>query len=197
MRVPWTARRSNQSILKEINPECSLEGLLLKLKPQYFDHLMQRADSLEKTLMLGKIEGKRRRRQQRIRWLASLAQRTWIWAQSRRQWRTEEPGLLQSMGSQKVRHDVVIEQQQQRNGDYNSECVCVSHSVMSDTSWPMDCQAPLSVEFSRKEYWSGLPCPSPGDLPDRGIEPGSPKLQADSLPFELPRRLFFFPLVIL
>ena len=186
MRVPWTARRSNQSILKEINPECSLEGLLLKLKPQYFDHLMQRADSLEKTLMLGKIEGKRRRRQQRIRWLASLAQRKCIWAQSRRQWRTEEPGLLQSMGSQKVRHDVVIEQQQQRNGDYNSECVCVSHSVMSDTSWPMDCQAPLSVEFSRKEYWSGLPCPSPGDLPDRGIEPGSPKLQADALPSEPP-----------
>ena len=75
MRVPWTTR-SNQSILKEINPECSLEGLLLKLKPQYFDHLMQRADSLEKTLMLGKIEGKRRRRQQKIKWLASLAQRT-------------------------------------------------------------------------------------------------------------------------
>ena len=191
MRVPWTTR-SNQSILKEINPEYSLEGLVLKMKPQYFDHLMQRADSLEKTLMLGKIEGKRRR-QQRIKWLASLAQRTWIWAQSRRQWRTEESGLLQSTGSQRVRHDVVIEQQQQRNGDYNSEYVCVSHSVMSDISWLMDCQAPLSMEFSRKEYWNGLPCPSPGDLPDRGIEPGSPELQADSLPFELPRRPFFFP----
>ena len=61
MRVPWTASRSNQSILKEINPEYSLEGLMLKLKPQYFDHLMQRANSLEKTLMLGKMEGKRRR----------------------------------------------------------------------------------------------------------------------------------------
>ena len=70
MRVPWTARRSNQSILKEVNPEYSLEGLMLKL--QYFGHVMQSADSLEKTLMLGKIEGRRRRRQQRMRWLYSI-----------------------------------------------------------------------------------------------------------------------------
>ena len=69
MRVPWTARKSNQSILKEISPECSLEGLMLKLKLQYFGHLMQRVDSLEKTLMLGKIEGRRRRGRQRMRWL--------------------------------------------------------------------------------------------------------------------------------
>ena len=69
LRVPWTARRSNQSILKEISPECSLEGLMLKLKLQYFDHLMRRTDSLEKTLMLGKIEGGRRRGRQRMRWL--------------------------------------------------------------------------------------------------------------------------------
>ena len=69
MRVPWTARRSNQSKLKEINPEYSLEGLMLKLKFQYFGHLMQKADSLEKTLMQGKIEGRKRRRQQRMRWL--------------------------------------------------------------------------------------------------------------------------------
>ena len=72
MRVPWTARRSNQSILKEINPEYSMEGLMLKLKLQYFGHLMQRADSFEKTLMLGKIEGKRRRGQQRVRWLDGI-----------------------------------------------------------------------------------------------------------------------------
>ena len=72
LRVPWTTRRSNQSILKEINPEYSLEGLMLKLKLQYFGHLMQRADSLEKTLMLGKIEGTRRRWQQRIRWLDGI-----------------------------------------------------------------------------------------------------------------------------
>ena len=69
MRVPWTARRSNQSILKEINPEYSLEGLMLKLKLQYFGHLMRRADSFEKTLMLGKIEGRKRRGQQRMKWL--------------------------------------------------------------------------------------------------------------------------------
>ena len=72
MRAPWTARRSNQSILKEINPEYSLEGLMLKLKLQYFGHLMQRADSLEKTLILGKIEGKKRREHQRMTWLDSI-----------------------------------------------------------------------------------------------------------------------------
>ena len=72
LRVPWTARRSNQSILKAISPGCSLEGLMLKLKLQYFGHLMQTADSLEKTLMLGKIEGRRRSRQQRLRWLDGI-----------------------------------------------------------------------------------------------------------------------------
>ena len=72
LRAPWTARRSNQSILKEISPECSLEGLMVKLKLQYFAHLMQRADSFEKTLMLGKIEGRRRRGQQRMRWLDGI-----------------------------------------------------------------------------------------------------------------------------
>ena len=73
MRVPWTARRSNQSILKKISPEYSLEGLMLKLKLQYFGHLMRRTVSLEKTLMLGKIEGRRRRGQQRMRWLDGIA----------------------------------------------------------------------------------------------------------------------------
>ena len=76
MRVPWTARRSNQSILKEINPEYSLEGLVLKLKLQYFGHLMRRSDSLEKTLMLGKIEGRRRRGPQRMRWLDGITDST-------------------------------------------------------------------------------------------------------------------------
>ena len=74
LRVPWTARRSNQSILKEIGPEYSLEGLMLKLKLQYFGHLMRRTDSFAKTLMLGKIEGRRRRGQQKMRWMASLTQ---------------------------------------------------------------------------------------------------------------------------
>ena len=72
MRVPWTARRSNQSILKEISPGCSLEGLMLKLKLQYFGHVIQRADSLEKTLMLGKIEGRRRRGRQMMKWLDGI-----------------------------------------------------------------------------------------------------------------------------
>ena len=72
MRVPWTEKRSSQSILKEISPECSLEGLMLKLKLQYFGHLMQRTDSFQKTLMLGKIEGRRRRGRQRMRWLDGI-----------------------------------------------------------------------------------------------------------------------------
>ena len=76
MRVPWTARRSNQSILKEINPECSLEGMMLKLKLQYFGHLMRRADSFEKALMLGGIGGRRRRGQQRMRWLDGITDST-------------------------------------------------------------------------------------------------------------------------
>ena len=76
MRVPWTARTSNQSILKEISPEYSLEGLMLKLKLQYFGHLMQRTDSLEKTLMLGKIEGRKRRGRQRMRWLDGITDST-------------------------------------------------------------------------------------------------------------------------
>ena len=100
-----TARRSNQSILKEISHGCSLEGLMLKLKLQYFGHLMRRADSLEKTLMLGKIEG-RRRGQQRMRWwMASPTRWTWIWVDSGSWWWTGRPGVLQSMGLQRVRHD--------------------------------------------------------------------------------------------
>ena len=111
-RVPWTAGRSNQSILKEIKPEHTLKGLMLKLKLQYSGHLMQRADSLEKTLMLGKIEGRRRKGWQRTRWLDGISNSMdKIWASSRRWWRTEKPGVLQSMGSQRVRHDWVTEQQ--------------------------------------------------------------------------------------
>ena len=97
LRVLWAARRSNQSLLKEINHEYSLEGLMLKLKLQYFGHLIRRADLLEKILMLGKIEGRRRRGwQRRDGWMASPTQWTWIWESSRRWWRTRKPDVLQS-----------------------------------------------------------------------------------------------------
>ena len=110
LRVPWTARRSNKSILKEISPECWLEGLMLKLKLQYFGHLIGRTDSLEKTLMLGKIEGGRRREQQSIDgWIASLTQWTWVWVNSGSWWLTGRPGVLQSMGLQRVGHDWATE----------------------------------------------------------------------------------------
>ena len=107
LRVPWAERRPNQSLLKEISPECSLEGLMLKLKLQYFGYLMQRTDSFEKTLMLGKIEGRRRRGQQRMRWLDGLTDLmhmslnklpgSWWW--------TRRPDVLWSLGSQRVGHD--------------------------------------------------------------------------------------------
>ena len=108
LRVPWTARRSNQSILKEISPEYSLEGLMLKVKLQYFGHLIWRTDSFEKTLMLGKIEGRRKRGRQRMRcWMASLTRWTWVWASSGSWWWTGKLGVLQSMGSQRIGHDWV------------------------------------------------------------------------------------------
>ena len=105
--VPWTARKPNQSILKEISPEYSLEGLMLKLKLPYFGHLMRRTDSLEKTLILGKIERGRRRGRQRMKRLDSTMTRwTWIGAKSRREWRTGKPDMLQSTQSQRLRHDL-------------------------------------------------------------------------------------------
>ena len=105
LRFPWTARRSNQSVLK-ISPGCSLEGLMLTLKLQYFGHLMQRTDSFEKTLLLGKTEGERRRGRQRMRcWMAWPTQWTRVWVISRCWWWTGRPGMLQSMGSQRIGHN--------------------------------------------------------------------------------------------
>ena len=110
LRVPWTARKSNQSILKQISLGCSLEGLMLKLKLQYFGHLMQRADSFEKTLMPGKTEGGRRSGRERMRWLDGITDsmdmslsklQSWWW--------TGRPGVLQSTWSQRVGHDWVTE----------------------------------------------------------------------------------------
>ena len=110
LRVPWSERRSNQSILKEISPGYSLEGLMLKLNLQYFGHLMRRADTLEETLMLGKIEGRRRRGRQKMKWLNGITDSwTWVWTSFGSCWCTGKPGVLQSMGSQRVRHNWVTE----------------------------------------------------------------------------------------
>ena len=110
LSIPWTARRSNQSTLKEISPGSSLEGMMLKLKLQYFGHLMRRVDSLENTLMLGEIGGRRRRVDRGWDgWMASPTGWTWVWVNSGSWWWTGRPGVLQFMGSQRVGQDRAIE----------------------------------------------------------------------------------------
>ena len=137
LRVPWTARRSNQSILKEMSPGCSLEGLMLKLKLQYFGHLMRRVDSLEKTLMLGEIggggEGDDRGWDG---WMASLTRWTWVWVNSGSWWWTGRLGMLWFLGSQIVRHDWATE----LNWCYSFCCVW-----LFVTPWTIAHQAPLSM----------------------------------------------------
>ena len=133
LRVPWTAWRSNQSILKEINPKYSLEGLMLKPKLQYFSHLMWRDDSLEKTLMLGKIEGRRRRGQWRMR---CLDWHHWLNGHELEQTLGDSEGqrtlaMMQCMGSQRVRHNRVTEEQQQQKSRV--------HSVKFQSGWITSC----------------------------------------------------------
>ena len=191
LRVPWTARRSNQSILKEISPGCSLERLMLKLKLQYFGHLMRRADSLEKTLMLGKIEGRKKRGRGWDGWMASPTQRTWVWVDSGSWLWTGRPGVLQFMGLQRVRHDsatelnwtecqVKITTLTHTHTYFDESSIscptCATHFLKESESkvaqWfltlfnPVDWsrQAPPSMGFSRQEHWSRVPLPSPQAL---------------------------------
>ena len=156
--VPWTARRSNQSILKEISPEYSLEGLMLKLKLQYFGYLMWRTDSFEKTVMLGKIEGRRRRGWQRMRCLGGITDSMdKSLSQLRMLVMDREAACCNSMGCKEW--DMT---ERLKWTELNSSLVVQSCLTLA-TPQTVACQAPLSMGFSKQEYWNRLPFLSPGD----------------------------------
>ena len=147
LRVPWTARRSNQCIQKEISPGYSLEGFMLKLKLQYFGHLMQKADSLEKSLMLGKIEDKRRRGRQRMRWLNGITDSMDMgWVDSGSCWWTGRLGVLRFMGLQRVRHDWVTELNSQISGPLMFKPVLFKGQLWYNFQHPKF-PPPLSYQF--------------------------------------------------
>ena len=156
LRAPWTARRFNQSIVKEISPGISLEGMMLKLKLQYFGHLTRRVDSLKKTLMLGGIGGGRRKGWQRMRWLdASPTQWTWVWVNSGSWWWTGRPGVLQSLESQS----------QTRLSDW------------TELNWTLP-RSYISIHLPSSIYFQGLLCclsgkESAANAGDPGSSPGS------------------------
>ena len=189
LRVPWTTRRSNQSTLKEISPGCSLEGLMLKLKLQYFGHLMWRADSFEKTLMLGGIGGRRRRGRQRMRWLDGITdlmdlslsklqelvmdREAWCAAihgvaeldtTERLNWMELNSVLGAVLGAEVLWWTEDIYRVTGAMGCLLTHSVCVqslSHIWLFATPWTVASLAPLSMGFFKQEYWSGLPFPSP------------------------------------
>ena len=216
------ARRSNQSILKEISPGCSLEGLMLKLKLQNFGHLMRRVDSLEKPLMLGGIGGRRRRGRQRMRWLDGITDsmdmclskllefvmdreawcaaihgvtKSWTWLSDWTELNCTELSPKSQLGSGRdsTQEQALLISKPIRLthifyplSKCQSESDSISCSVLWVSLWPHGLvarQVPLSMGFLRQEYWTGLPFPSPGDLPDPETELRSPVLQAGSLPF--------------
>ena len=161
LRVPWTARRSNQSIIREISPEYLLERLMLKLKLQYFGHLMQRTDTVEKTLMLGMIEGGRRRGRQRMRWLGGTTDSMDVSLSKFRESVMEQGGLAcYSPWGHKE-----LDTTERLNWTELINLVAAAKSLQACPTLcdPIDSshQAPPSLGFSRQEHWSGLPFPSP------------------------------------
>ena len=205
LRVPWTARRSNQSILKEISPEHSLKHWCWSWNSNTLTTWCKEGTHRKRPWCWERLKAVREGDKRGWDgWMASPTWWTWLWASSGSWWWTRKPVLLQSMGSQRAGHKWTTEQQQLTFSAlwltrslhtiyiiplttlYSACCLALNHVWLLMTPWTVARQAPLSMGFSREEYWSGLPFSSPGDLPNPGIEPGSPALQADSLLTEPP-----------